>query len=267
MLSATVRAAEPACGLEVRTELDQLYCDLVARGEGARLPSPVDFRRNDPGVQALLLRRPAQRHGLTVPDAVAELETPEPKPEPNTTAATGSRPVSPVEPPALPGLAPSLSLSDCQLAGDHIRCPESSFLLAENQPNNRLAPGVLGDENRLGLTSFEGNRQDPDAVRQYLSTAYDRYIPAMLSIGLGANTMSFTAFHNAFHTLEDGGVDFAARMEETFRLLKQDKKTLAVKARYHDNLPERLEQCQVINRNIIVCDNVRTNWVYVQEGR
>ncbi|MFO7993019.1 MAG: hypothetical protein R6U69_02540 [Marinobacter sp.] len=85
----------------------------------------------------------------------------------------------------------------------------------------------------------------------------------MVDIGLGANTMSFTAFHNAFHTMEDGGVDFARRMEQTFALLKQDKKNLAVKARYHDEVPDHLSQCTFINRDILVCDNVGTNWVYV----
>jgi len=104
-------------------------------------------------------------------------------------------------------------------------------------------------------------------VRRYLSKAYDRYIPAMVDIGLGANTMSFTAFHNAFHTTEDGGIDFARRMEQTFTLLKQDKKNLAVKARYHDELPQDLSLCTVINREIVVCDNVGTNWVYVSPSR
>ncbi|QSP96443.1 hypothetical protein LPB19_03320 [Marinobacter salinisoli] len=253
--------------MDVRTDLEQLYCDLVARGEASRLPSPMDFRRNDPQVQRLLLRRPAQRHGLSVPAAAKRPEPAVSALAPQPEAPPAQRPASEVadEPASRPDIA--ASLSQCQLLGERIRCPSGSFRLADNQPNRQLAPDALEDDNRLGLSAFEGNRQDQHAVRQYLSEAYDRYIPAMLGIGLGASTMSFTAFHNAFHTLEDGGVDFAARMEETFRLLKQDKKTLGVKARYHEQLPDGLAQCQVINRNVIVCDDVRTNWVYVQEGR
>ena len=158
-------------------------------------------------------------------------------------------------------------LSDCQLEGQRIACPRQRYDLVSNQPNSQLAEGALAEDNRLGLRPFEGNRDDSEAVRRYLSEAYDRYIPKMVDIGLGANTMSFTAFHNAFHTIEDGGVDFARRMEQTFTLLKQDKKKLAVKARYHNELPQDLSLCTVINREIVVCDNVGTNWVYVSPSR
>jgi hypothetical protein len=124
-------------------------------------------------------------------------------------------------------------------------------------------PGVLEDGNTLSLPSFEGDRGDEEAVRRYLSDAYDIYIPKMLAIGLAGTTMSFTAFHNAFHSIEDGGVDFAQRLEQTYHLLKQDKKTLAVKTRYHDELPENINLCTEINRDIVVCDNIGKNWVYV----
>jgi hypothetical protein len=40
-----------------------------------------------------------------------------------------------------------------------------------------------------------------------------------------------------------------------------------VKARYHDELPQDLSLCTVINAGIIVCDNVGTNWVYVSSTR
>ena len=50
-------------------------------------------------------------------------------------------------------------------------------------------------------------------------------------------------------------------------MLKQDKKKLAVKARYHNELPQDLSLCMVINREIVVCDNVGTNWVYVSPSR
>lgn len=250
-------ATGSACLDSAKTELEALYCKVVSEGQGAGLPSPTDFKRNDPAVQALLLRRPAARPGLDVPEIDGTSLTPAPaqaKPEP---AAE-----QPAERPD-----PARQLSGCRLEGQRINCPQRRFELAMNQPNSKLAKGVLGPDNRLGLTPFAGNRSDEDAVRRYLSDAYDRYIPKMLEIGLGANTMSFTAFHHAFHTTEDAGVDFARRMEQTFSLLKQDKKTLAVKARYHDNLPQDLSLCEVINADIIVCDDVGTNWVFVAPSR
>ncbi|WP_227537967.1 hypothetical protein [Marinobacter vulgaris] len=259
--SAFAASAHDACVEDAKTELEALYCTVVSEGQGAGLPSPTDFKRNDPQVQALLLRRPAGRLGLEVP-------------QPGTSATADSRtqseqadPEPEVAEPEDNPPADSGQLADCRLEGQRISCPGRRFELAINQSNNKLANGVLEPDNRLGLSSFEGNRNDEEAVRRYLSDAYDRYIPKMVNIGLGANTMSFTAFHNAFHTMEDGGVDFARRMERTFTLLKQDKKHLAVKSRYHDEVPDDLSLCTFINRDILVCDNVGTNWVYVSRSR
>lgn len=246
------------------SELERLYCQVVEEGGGAGLPSPTDFRRNDPSVQALLLRRPAQRLGLEVPDVSGTSIKPQQQraaPEPASAEPDDPDRDSQPEPQSRGRLA------DCRLEGQRITCPQGRFDLAANLPNSQLKEGVLEPENRLGLDSFRGNRNDEEAVRQYLSDAYDQYIPKMVDLGLGANTMSFTAFHNAFHTMENAGVDFARRMEQTFTLLKQDKKTLGVKARYHDELPQDLSLCTVINAELIVCDNVGTNWVFVSANR
>lgn len=253
----TAHAADGACMEGAKTELEKLYCRVVSEGQGAGLPSPTDFKRNDPSVQALLLRRPAGRLGLEVPEVSGTSAKPQPPP-----AIPESAPAKTDEDPEHTG-----QLTECRLEGQRITCPQRRFDLATNQPNSKLANGVLEPDNRLGLSPFEGNRNDEEAVRRYLSDAYDRYIPKMVDIGLGANTMSFTAFHNAFHTMEGGGVDFARRMEQTFALLKQDKKTLAVKASYHNELPDDLSLCTVINRDIIVCDNVGTNWVFLSPSR
>lgn len=253
--------AEEACSASATTDLERLYCDVVAEGGGQGLPSQSDFRRNQPQVQALLLRRPAKRLGLSVPPVTAEPAQPEPSPQ------AASKPQKPEPEQVDPQPTRFNRLADCALKGERIVCPDRQFKLALNQPNRALRPGVLEDQNRLGLRPFRGSRSDEQQVRAYLSSAYDRYIPKMLAIGLGANTMSFTAFHNAFHTLEDGGVDFAERMERTYQLLKQDKLNLAVQARYHDRLPDNLALCEVINPDIIVCDNVATNWVFVSRNQ
>ena len=59
----------------------------------------------------------------------------------------------------------------------------------------------------------------------------------------------------------------AGWLAASYQLLKQDKKKLAVKARYHDKLPQDIALCSVINRDVIVCDDVGTNWVFVSPLR
>ena len=264
-LASGVAVAQEACSASATTDLERLYCEVVAEGGGQGLPSQADFRRNQPQVQALLLRRPAKRLGLSVPTGTAEPA----QSKPPSTPQAAAKPPKPEPEQVQTETQPARfgRLADCALKGERIVCPDRQFKLALNQPNRALAPGVLEDQNRLGLRPFQGDRSDEQQVRAYLSNAYDRYIPKMLAIGLGANTMSFTAFHNAFHTLEDGGVDFAERMERTYQLLKKDKLNLAVQARYHDRLPEKLALCEAINFEIIVCDNVATNWVFVSRSR
>lgn len=253
--------ADDRCLQSASTELERLHCQVVAQGGGQGLPSQADFRRNDPSVQALLLRRPAQRLGLTVPEAPVTSGGAQTSPEPQPSAAESASEPAESTPVRSDGLA------DCRLRGEGIVCRDRQYHLALNRPNGDLAPGVLTAQNRLDLQPFSGDRTNEQQVRRYLSNAYDRYIPKMLAIGLGANTMSFTAFHNAFHTLESGGVDFAERMEQTYELLKQDKKNLAGQARYHEQLPEDLALCEPVGADIIVCDNVATNWVFVDRTR
>ncbi len=256
----SVASADEACLTSAQTDLERAYCEVVERGGGAGLPSMVDFRRNDPNVQALLLRQPAKRVGLALPkDSAKPKPVSKPEPEPEMAAPTR-------QPTKTSSSEPSIAqgLADCQLKRELIQCPSTAYKLAGNRTLAALDDGVLEPGNRLGIEPFNGVRNDDEAVRSYLSNAYDRYIPKMLAIGLGANTMSFTAFHNAFHTLEGGGVDFSERMEQTYELLKQDRKTLGVKTRYHDELPENLAQCVTIDYNIVVCDNVGTNWVFVR---
>lgn len=250
--------ADEACLATAQSNLERLYCEVVARGGGAGLPSAVDFQRNDPKVQALLLRQPAKRLSLTMPEVSASPES-EPEPEPEPTTPEG-------EPANEPNSELSIArgLAGCQLKGEFIQCPNAAYELAGNRTLASLKDGVLEPGNRLEIVPFDGERNDDEAVRSYLSAAYDRYIPKMLAIGLGANTMSFTAFHNAFHTLESGGVDFSERMGQTYELLKQDRKTLGVNTHQHDELPENVSLCETINRDVIVCDNVGTNWVFVR---
>ncbi|WP_404365993.1 hypothetical protein [Marinobacter sp.] len=266
--SVQVAAADDSCLATAKTELERVYCQVVSEGEGDALPSATDFRRNDPRVQALLLKRPAQRLGISLPGASTEVRKQERtpgRPEPSEPPVSERQEV----PDRLSDVTADSSLRQCRLAGEGrtIACPGRRFELATNRPASALASAALSGENRLALASFEGSRDDEEAVRSYLSDAYDLYIRKMLDIGLAGATMSFTAFHNAFHTTEAGGVDFAARLQQTYELLKEDRKTLAVSTGYPDELPESIEFCAAIDRDIVACDNVGTNWVYVSAGR
>tara|TARA_R100001440_G_scaffold12432_7_gene22000 strand:- start:18441 stop:19238 length:798 start_codon:yes stop_codon:yes gene_type:complete len=260
-MAPVVSQAAPQC--QPQTEYEKLYCQIKAKDANVALPSFEDFRRNDPQVQALLLKRPAARWGLAVPSPKVA-----PRPE-NSAAPKASAQVTPpaIEPPSRKSPAfGNTGLGECILQGDSIRCPGRQFELVSNQPNRALPNGVLSEENKLGLPSFTGDLKDEVSVRRYLSTAYDRYIVKMLEIGLGGATMSFTRFYNGFWRHQSQGVDYAQRMESTYHYLKQDKKTLAVKARLHSKLPANLDNCSAVNGDILVCDDVATSWVFVRAG-
>lgn len=251
--SATTAAA--MCP-QPQTDHERVYCEIVAAGGGGSLPSFEDFRRNSPQVQALLLKRPAARLGIEVaaPIAVAPVvpAVPQPAVEPSAAVAALSEP-------------DAGGLDGCSLQGEVIRCRHRSFQLATNQPNSALASGVLADANRLGLSPFAGDPVNEAALRVYLSDAYDRYILKMVEIGLAGATMSFSEFYHNYQRHQASGVDYAQRLEQTFQLLKQDKRSKAVPARLTDELPQNLSNCSGIGARVIVCDDVATNWVYLAQ--
>ena len=273
--------ANDACLKAAKTELERDYCKIVSGGEGAGLPSFEDFRRNDPLVQSLLLKRPAERLGLKLPNARRPPAAPPEVAPPRTTPAPAPNTTQPVSAarPAQRSLAsdeqPSvdtsdrIAMDDCRFTGqgDVITCSNSRYVLAANKQNKSLGPGALADANQMNLPPYRGARSDNDSVIRYLSEAYAVYIQKMLEIGLGAATLSFTEFHQAFHTTEAAGIDFAGRSEETFQLLKADRKTMGIQSRLHDKLPPGMGACMEISRDIIVCDNVGTNWVYVRSSK
>ncbi len=254
--------ASAACPERPQSDYEQAFCQIRAKGGGAALPTFEDFRRNTPQVQALLLKRPAARWGVALPEPASQ---PGPASDTGAPSVPSREPAEPAAPEPPQVTENASGLSACDLEMDTVRCSDGLFRLAVNQPNGALAPGVLDANNRLGLSPFRGDAGDEAAVRAYLSDAYDRYIAKMLEIGLGGATMSFTRFYNSFHRHRAEGVDFAQRMEDTFRYLKQDKRNLAVDARLAEGFPASMENCARSGEAVIVCDNVATNWVYVRD--
>ena len=261
------------CPMQPQTAHERVYCQVWEKGGGSSLPSFNDFRRNSPQVQALLLKRQAARFGIDMPDSEPEPvseqlpdqlpEAPVSAPMPSTEPSPVSTDVAGAEPPPAASPNPFAGFKECQLDGETIVCPRRRYQLASNLPNSALPEGVLEDQNLLGLDSYHGDPADEAKLHGYLSQAYDRYIQKMLEIGLGGATMSFTQFYHGYQRHLASGVDYAQRLEATFHLLKQDKKTMAVQARLTDKLPQTLEHCEGVGRNIVVCDDVGTNWVFV----
>lgn len=227
--------AAAAWSCQSQTELEAVYCQL--KGKGVVLPSLRDFRRNDPGTQKLLLQRPAAREGISLqdisvdvspkkktPNKVGRSKTPAVSAEVRSTY-TADRPVH----------RDSLDPSACQLLEGVIRCQEKRFQFVLNRPNRQLTSHSLSAANRLQLPEYNTSLQSPE---EYLSVSYRHYIEKMLTIGLGASTMSYSKFYYIWEDTQRQQQSFAQRLESVFEFLKRDKKTLGVKPRYDDEMPK-----------------------------
>ncbi|MEX1032325.1 MAG: hypothetical protein WDZ30_03105 [Cellvibrionaceae bacterium] len=252
-------SANQGCSALARSELEQLYCTIKATSAGAGLPSLGDFRRNDETVQALLLKQPARRLGLAVPDV--SVIQPAPRERKTEPAKRSTGPRQAVET-SQPIAEPVDSLHGCQMFKREIRCPTRHYRLVDNMGNHALEAGALGVHNTFELARFTGDFQDKQAVNRYLAESYRHYIEKMLSIGLGGVTMSYTRFHRTFRELGDKNEDFAARSATMFRYLKQDKSSMAIAPRHEEYLPTSIEQCFDLSDTLVICDDRDRNWVF-----
>ena len=224
-----------SCLVQSRTDLEELFCRVKYQPPGNLLPSLADFRRNSTEMQALLLQRPAQQLGLSLP-ASGLINVPKTSLPLNgltvNTPGTGTPRVNtkiiehvemqPVTAPHSDEQVNYLS-NQCQLNENQISCQRKLFRLVSNLPNSMLTADALGPENRLTIPVQEAGK--PLSDYQYLRKAYAIYIEKMLSIGLGAATMSFTRFHQIHHELKDTGADFQHRFAVMFEHLKSDKRS------------------------------------------
>jgi len=253
-----------SCASQARTELERAYCKIKAANPGAALPSLQELRSNPEKTQRLLLRRPAEQAGIKLPPEAAVKPVPKPTPASPTAPAASERKSAQAAPPPEP--TGSSSLSHCQLLGASIRCGGVQFRLQGNLPNNRLAHGALDPGQKIDFAEYSGSAADQQQVMAYLSQTYQRYLEAMLDIGLGATTMSFTKFHHTFMEAQSKGTHFGERLSTMFEFLKKDKTTMGVQTHYNDELPQSLEQCMGLGEQLLVCDNVQQNWVYKKTG-
>ncbi len=253
--------ASLAC--ESRNELEVVFCQL--KHEHTQLPSLEDFRRNSTEIQRLLLKRSARESGIELPSISSKknetsppAEIPLGRPKPDSSSMALGAQVLP------PSMLDESTLNDqyCRLSHRDIVCDSEIYKLMGNQGNHKLTVGSLSAENRL---SFLGLSQESNA--HYWSDSYTRYIEKMLSIGLGASTMSYTKFVYTWQEAQRQGQNPEARFSKMFEYLKRDKQSLAVKANYDERLPDSISWCQSLSHSLWVCDNGQRNWVYQRFNR
>jgi len=260
--SASVMAADN-CTPQAQTALEETYCAIRNKGQGGQLPTLNEFRKNPKNVQRLLLKSPARKAGVKIPPAAAKLpkqsnvsatkkavETPTPKPVP--TQAEHARPAS----------TTSDLRRECQLQSEQIICGGKTFHLQGNLPNNQLPHQVFTPENQLILPARNHPRYQNVSDSIYLSESYAIYIKKMLELGLGGSSSSYTRFVAIYEEIKAQGGNFAKRFHAMYELLKLDKASNEIQARYDKEIPASMAQCMPVNADIIVCDNVAKNWIY-----
>ncbi|MCL6416522.1 hypothetical protein MIB92_12755 [Aestuariirhabdus sp. Z084] len=267
------------CMPMAKTPYEKVYCEIKNQGKGKGLPDFAQFQSNTATTQALLLKRPAARLGIELPKSARES-----KPSSTSSVPPGSsqengdqvtkRPAS--SPRAMaktnpvdngraglptPDVTASIATRCHQPQKSRIDCGVNRYQLQGDQPNSKLALGVLGDDN--GFEFPDQNRLSKEGTGRdhYLSKSYRYYIEKMLEIGLGGSTMSYSRFYYTYVDLQDKGHDFGGRFATMFEYLKRDKRQLMV-GKSADPAFEGLKQCMALDAELIVCDNLRTNWVY-----
>lgn len=241
-----------ACVVGVTTDFEKLYCTLVEKGQAVGLPSYDDFRRNPPATQRLLLKRPAAKAGLLLPQA---------------------QPSTPKKPPAKPAVtrahvsqnkvvkAPvSGGLKGCSIQADALVCAGARYVLHDNKPNSQLAAGVLEPTNPLILPAIGLANNAAQ-----LQSAYEVYLHKMMAIGLAGATLTYSKFYYLYEDAKAQKQDFNKRFTEMYFYLQKDKKTIATGREHKGKTLPTLDQCEFLNRGLIVCDNAGRNWIYAAQ--
>ena len=248
------------------TELEKSYCKL--RGKGVVLPSMDDFRRNNPRVQYLLLKRPAQQAGINLPKPAWEASAAR-KPNPVADRPVSVQPASPKTSRRQHSTVSQVKsesasrrnaglISECRLAARTIFCAEKAYELVDNLRNRELAADALLSANQLRLMSLRV------LTGPAMTLNYQAYLEKMLLIGLGAATMSYSQFYYTWQAAEERGESAAQRFSVMYDFLKRDKISIAIERQFDERLPTSLNQCMRVSVALLVCDEGRRNWVYAR---
>lgn len=231
--------AQELCFVLAENYYEQVYCELQAKGEGSTLPRFHEFKNNPPITQALLLKRPAGRIGITLKMPAAAPANPQHRPADRAAMPEAS------------------ALAGCKLDQVMMLCGDKHYRLVGNQANSRLAEGALTEANQLILPKYRGGGLDA-----YLANAYRHYLDKMLSIGLGGSTMSYAKFYYLYQDLTDQGVDFVERSQTVFNYLKADKKRLGVSETVTPAPAASLAGCNRFGDRLLACDYGLKNYLY-----
>lgn len=249
--------AKGFCFVKAETYYEQTFCEVSAKGHGKHLPDFNDFKKNEPLIQALLLKKPAARSGIT-------LAMPSRKATSRRKKASSPKEMSQKE--TLTAVKELSSWrSTCHVKGELIHCPNAKFKLTGNKSNSKLEEGALSEANSMGLLPYQMPMEDSRAVNHYILTSYQRYLQKMLDIGLGGVTMSSGKFAYLFHDLTDRGLSFSGRFETMYRHLRKDKSTIRVDERVAVNHSLNIESCLNLNGEIISCSSSQKNYLFVKE--
>ncbi len=255
------------CSSQAKTELEKTLCEVKNTQYGTGLPSLHEFRKNPENMQYLLLKKPARKAGIKLPQANKSPSKPsrtaQPQNTPKHSPAAPSRPApSKKEKPEN-----TAALKECLLGNETIQCGNRQYRLQVNIPNHNLPKSVFSPKNQLKLPERNSAafRQESDLF--YLSKCYSLYIEKMLQLGLGDSSSSFTRFAAIYHGIGEQGGNFSSRFEEMYELLKKEKASNTVKRRYSHTEPSSMEQCMTLGDELIICDNVEKNWVYKKASR
>lgn len=239
-------ATQNNCFLDAETYYEQIYCEIIDKDPGSRLPSFIDFKKNAPNMQALLLMRKAKALGIDL--NMPKKEKARSRPEPDTTQQY-YRPTN---------------TASCQLKGRQIHCKDELFKQIGNLPNSSLKQDALEEHNRLVLENYRGPSEPSDKLKAHLTEQYIKYLEKMLEIGLGGETMSFTKFYGLFQDMYSKGVDFSKRFETMFQFLKKDKTNIHVRQAIEPLAHIDINNCARLTTVMFTCDNRKRNTIYLK---
>lgn len=270
IMGAGTASAKNYCFVKAETYYEQIFCEVSSKGNGRHLPDFYDFRKNDPLIQALLLKKSAARSGIALAMPRNKTKTVQHDVVKNTAAKNSAKGNArkigriSVENNANQHHDGFTWRRDCQFDKNAIVCIKKRYVLIGNKNNDTLKEGALSKSNQMGLTYYRQSLDNKADVNDYLVLSYQRYVEKMLAIGLGGVTMSSGKFAFLFHDLTNRGVSFHERFETMYRYLIKDKKAIRVNERASIDQPLSMDRCLYLSENIITCEATQKNFLFVK---
>ncbi|MFK8021643.1 MAG: hypothetical protein AB8B86_17915 [Pseudomonadales bacterium] len=245
----------PHCAPNKDAPFERAFCELKQSRYGKSLPTLDEFRRNPPGMQYLLIKRPAQRMGMELKKPAAGVVK---KPAQDVAVVNRKESDKAADLAAESRVvAQEKTFDQCRYTIERINCAGKTFSRQGNKSNSALAENALEAGNTLQM-----GRPPLVDEQAWLAQAYTRYVRAMLSIGLAGSSFTYSGFAHTFNEHKASNTDFSIRFEQMFEFLKRDKKTLAVSRRRPKRAPAA-DECEWLDDDLLVCNSQSMNLVYL----